>query len=68
MKRHALHMLLIEKAGEYLKTPGQKESDGYKVRDLSRQIEIIQEVIELRRSEKLRNSLLFKHLFTHQEN
>ena len=63
-----MHSVLIEKAGEYLETLGQKESDGSRVRDLSRQIEIIQEVIELRRSEKLRNSLLFRHLFTHQEN
>ena len=68
MKLHALRMLPIEKAGEYLETLGQKESDGSKVRDLGLQIEIIQELIELRRSEKLRNSLLFRHLFTHQEN
>ena len=51
-----------------LETLEQKETDGFKVRDLRLQIEIIQEVIELRRSEKLRNGLLFRHLFTHQEN
>jgi hypothetical protein len=45
----------------------QKETDGFKVRDLRLQIEIEQEVIELR-SEKLRNNLLFRPLFTHQEN
>ena len=68
MNLHALSMLLIEKAGEYLETLEQKETDGFKVRDLRLQIEIIQEVIELRQSEKLRNSLLFRHLVTHQEN
>lgn len=68
MKLYALRRLLIEKAGEYLETLEQKESGGSKVRDLGLQIEIIQELIELRRSEKLRNSLLFRHLFTHQEN
>ena len=68
MNLHALSMLLIEKAGEYLETLEQKETDGFKVRDLRLQIEIILEVIELRRSEKLRNILLFSHLFTHQEN
>ena len=57
MDIHALSMLLIEKAGEYLETLEQKETDGFKVRDLRLQIEIIQEVIELRRSEKLRNGL-----------
>jgi len=68
MDIHALSMLLIEKAREYLETREQKETDGFKVRDLRLQIEIIQEVIELRQSEKLRNSLLFRHLVTHQEN
>jgi len=68
MNLHALSMLLLEKTGEYLETLEQKETDGFKVRDLRLQIEIIHEVIELRRSEKLRNSLLFRHLFTHQEN
>jgi len=68
MKLHALSMLLIEKAGEYLEALEQKETNGFKVRDLRLQIEIIQEVIELRRSEKLRNSLLSRHLLTHQEN
>lgn len=68
MNLHALSMLLIEKTGEYLKILEQKGIDGSKVRDLKLQIEIIQEIIELRRSEKLRNSLLFSHLFTHREN
>jgi len=61
-------MLPIEKTGEYLKILEQKEIDGSKVRDLKLQIEIIQEIIELRRSEKLRNNLLLSHLFTHREN
>jgi hypothetical protein len=60
MNLHALSMLLIEKASEYFEILEQKETNGFKVRDLRRQIEIIQEVIELRRSEKLRNSLLFQ--------
>jgi hypothetical protein len=68
MKLHTLSMLLIEKAGEYLETLEEKETDGFKVRDLRPQIEIIWEVIELRTSEKLRNGLLFRHLFTYQEN
>jgi hypothetical protein len=68
MDLHGLSMLLIEKTSEYLEILEQKETDGFKVRDLRLQIEIIQEVIELRRSEKLRNNLLFTHLFAHQEN
>ena len=67
MNLHALSILLIEKTGKYLETLEQKETDGFKVRDLRLQIEIEQEVIELR-SEKLRNNLLFRRLFTHQEN
>jgi uncharacterized protein (DUF1499 family) len=67
MNLQALSILLIEKTGEYLETLEQKETDGFKVRDLRLQIEIEQEVIELR-SEKLRNNLLFRRLFTHQEN
>jgi hypothetical protein len=51
MNLHALSMLPIEKTGEYLKILEQKEIDGSKVRDLKLQIEIIQEIIELRRSE-----------------
>ena len=67
MNLHSLSILLIEKTGKYLETLEQKETDGFKVRDLRLQIEIEQEVIELR-SEKLRNNLLFRRLFTHQEN
>jgi hypothetical protein len=54
MDIHALSMLLIEKAGEYLETVEQKETDGFKVRDLRLQIEIIQEVIELRQIGKIK--------------
>jgi hypothetical protein len=52
---------------------GQKETDITVIRDMRKDVqliqsEIIQHVIELRRLQKLRKSLLFRHLLTHQEN
>jgi hypothetical protein len=51
----------------------EKETDITVIRDMRKDVqliqsEIIQHVIELRRLQKLRKSLLFRHLLTHQEN
>ncbi len=65
--------LLVRTSAQMQNLMRRKETNIAVIRDMRKDVqliqsEIIQHVIELRGLQKLRKSLLFRHLLTHQEN